>query len=490
MNTRSRNQLLNSTITSSEHVRVPRTHDLQIVQVAPGSLKRHPRNARTHPKKQIRQIRTSIRTFGFVTPVLTDKDGVIIAGHARVEAAVEEGLPTIPCVRVDRLSKDEIRAYMLADNKHAENAGWDHTLLAKELKDLNLTLPEFDFDAVGFTIGEVDTLIAEEAPIEDGDPADDLLPKIDKGYSRTRPGDISALGDHRLICGDSRDYHTIAALMNGERAQMVFTDPPYNVTIERNVGGLGRIQHGEFAMASGEMTPGEFTEFLEQIFGVLVAFSVDGSIHFISMDWRHMLEVQTAAQEQYTELKNVIVWVKDNGGMGTFYRSRHEIIFAFKSGTTPHINTFELGQHGRYRTNVWEYRGVNTLKRDRMDELALHPTVKPVQMIADAIKDISARGGIVLDLFCGSGSTIIAAHKTGRRAYVCEIDPVYCDRSITRWERHAKDEAILIACGWPGSPEPETFQSDQLSNQPVQQQRERGRTSTKRTDRKSGKAGR
>ena len=196
MNTRSRNQLLNSTITSSEHVRVPRTHDLQIVQVAPGSLKRHPRNARTHPKKQIRQIRTSIRTFGFVTPVLTDKDGVIIAGHARVEAAVEEGLPTIPCVRVDRLSKDEIRAYMLADNKHAENAGWDHTLLAEELKDLNLTLPEFDFDAVGFTIAEVGTLIAEEAPIEDGDPADDLLPKIDKGYSRTHPGDIWALGDH------------------------------------------------------------------------------------------------------------------------------------------------------------------------------------------------------------------------------------------------------------------------------------------------------
>ena len=176
MNTRSRNQLLNSTIAPSEHVHVPRTHDLMIVQVEPGSLKPHPRNARTHPKKQIRQIRTSIRAFGFVTPVLTDKDGVIIAGHARVEAAIEEGLPSIPSVRVDHLSTDEIRAYMLADNRHAENAGWDHTILAEELKDLNLTLPGLNFDAVGFTISEVDTIIAEAAPVEDGDPADDLLP--------------------------------------------------------------------------------------------------------------------------------------------------------------------------------------------------------------------------------------------------------------------------------------------------------------------------
>jgi DNA modification methylase len=204
-------------------------------------------------------------------------------------------------------------------------------------------------------------------------------------------------------------------------------------------------------MASGEMTVHEFIEFLRQIFRVLVAFSVDGSIHFICMDWRHMLEVLTAAEGLYTELKNTMIWVKDNGGMGTFYRSRHEMIFAYKNGTAPHINTFELGQHGRYRTNVWEYRGVNTLKRDRMDELALHPTVKPVQMIADAIKDVSSRGGLVLDLFGGSGSTLIAANKTGRRAYLCEIDPVYCDRTIARWEKHAKDEAVLIACGWPRS---------------------------------------
>ena len=427
--------------------------DLKIIQLDPASLLPHPRNARTHSRKQIRELRKSLRKFGFLNPVLTGSDNVIVAGHARVQAAMEEGLPTIPCVQVDHLSMGEIRAYMLADNKHAENAGWDQQLLAQELSDLNLTMPDLEFDTIGFSIAEVDSLIVGLAPVEDGDPADDRLPKVPKGPPRTQPGDIWALGPHRLICGDSRDLHTIAALMNGERAQMVFTDPPYNVAIAGNVGGLGKIQHAEFAMASGEMTVREFTEFLRQIFRVLIAFSIDGSIHFICMDWRHMLEVLTAAEDLYTELKNTIIWVKDNGGMGTFYRSRHEMIFAFKNGTAPHINTFELGQHGRYRTNVWEYRGVNTLKRGRMDELALHPTVKPVQMIADAIKDVSSRGGLVLDLFGGSGSTLIAAHKTGRRAYLCEIDPIYCDRMITRWETHAKDDAELIACGWPRSDE-------------------------------------
>jgi len=455
--------------------------DLKIIQVAPTSLLPHPRNARTHPRKQIRELRKSFRKFGFLNPVLTGSDNVIVAGHARVQAAMEEGLPTIPCVRVDHLSKDEIRAYMLADNKHAENAGWDQELLAQELSDLNLTMPDLEFDAIGFSIAEVDSLIAGLAPVEDGDPADDRLPKVPKGPPRTQQGDIWALGPHRLICGDSRDHHTIAALMNGERAQMVFTDPPYNVAIAGNVGGLGRIQHAEFAMASGEMTVSEFIEFLRQIFRVLVAFSVDGSIHFICMDWRHMLEVLTAAEGIYTELKNTIIWVKDNGGMGTFYRSRHEMIFAYKNGTAPHINTFELGQHGRYRTNVWECHGVNTLKRDRMDELALHPTVKPVQMIADAIKDVSSRGGLVLDLFGGSGSTLIAAHKTGRRAYLCEIDPVYCDRMIARWEKHAKDEAVLIACGWPRSNAPGTEHPQQCA-----ELRRKSKTPKKHSDPTSG----
>ena len=236
--------------------------------------------------------------------------------------------------------------------------------------------------------------------------------------------------------------------MGGERAQMVFTDPPYNVPIQGHVGGSGATKHREFAMASGEMSEAEFIGFLRSSFQNLVEWSSDGSIHFICMDWRHMQEMLTAGEGIYAELKNLIVWVKDNGGMGTFYRSRHELIFAFKNGAAPHINSFELGQHGRYRTNVWQYKGVNTLRAGRMDELALHPTVKPVQLIADAIKDVSGRGAIVLDLFGGSGSTMIAAHKTGRQAYLCELDTVYCDRIIRRWEAYAKDEAEQIACGF------------------------------------------
>lgn len=224
---------------------------------------------------------------------------------------------------------------------------------------------------------------------------------------------------------------------------MVFTDPPYNVPIGGHVSGLGKIRHREFAMASGEMTQGEFTGFLETAFRNLVDHSLDGSIHFVCMDWRHMGEMLEAGEAVYTELKNLCVWAKDNGGMGAFYRSRHELVFAFKKGTAPHINSFELGQHGRYRTNVWEYRGVNTMRAGRMEELALHPTVKPVAMIADAIKDVSKRGEIVLDAFGGSGSTLIAAHKTGRRARLIELDPIYVDRIVKRWQAFAHDDAVL-----------------------------------------------
>jgi DNA modification methylase len=235
--------------------------------------------------------------------------------------------------------------------------------------------------------------------------------------------------------------------MDGEQAEMVFSDPPYNVHIDGHASGLGAVHHREFAMASGEMNSTEFTRFLERAFNNMAEHSNDGSIHLLCMDWRHMSEMLAAGNAVYDELKNLIIWVKDNGGMGTFYRSRHELIFAFKKGAAPHVNSFELGQHGRYRTNVWQYKGMNSFKAARDDELALHPTVKPVQMVADAIKDVSHRGGIVLDLFGGSGSTLIAAHKTGRRAYLCEIEPVYCDRIIARWEAISHDDASKLACG-------------------------------------------
>lgn len=405
------------------------------------------KNARTHSKKQIGQIAASITEFGFTNPVLIDGKQTILAGHGRVEAAKALGWLEVPCLRIDHLTPKQKRSYVIADNKLALNAGWDEDLLAEELQALLAEDVSFDIGLTGFSISEVDRLIEDIVPIEDADPEEDKLPELAKGKPRCSLGDVWKLGPHRLICGNALDPKVVATLVNGELAQMVFTDPPYNVKIDGHVGGSGSIKHREFAMASGEMTEDEFTAFLRTSFQNLVTFSQDGAIHFICMDWRHMREILEAGNHVYVELKNLLVWAKDNGGMGTFYRSRHELIFAFKHGTAPHINSFELGQNGRYRTNVWEYKGVNTMRAGRMEELALHPTVKPVQMIADAMKDVSQRGGIVLDLFGGSGSTVIAAHKTGRRAYVCEIDPIYCDRIIRRWEEFAKDDAELLISG-------------------------------------------
>ena len=239
--------------------------------------------------------------------------------------------------------------------------------------------------------------------------------------------------------------------MAGEQARVVFTDPPYNVPIAGHAGGLGRITHREFAMAAGEMSREAFTAFLQQALAPLAAHSVEGSIHYVCMDWRHLPEILAAGEAVFTELKNLVVWVKDNGGMGTFYRSRHELILVFKHGAAPHCNTFELGQHGRYRTNVWQYSGVNTRRAGRMADLAQHPTVKPVHLIADALRDVSGRGEIVLDGFGGSGSTLIAAAKTGRRARLCEIDPIYCDRILARWETYANDDAARLEAGGPAA---------------------------------------
>ncbi|CAN1522164.1 ParB_N_like_MT domain containing protein [Rhabdaerophilaceae bacterium] len=312
----------------------------RIQTMSPGQLQPYPRNARTHSKKQIRQIAESITRFGFTNPVLIDEAGMILAGHGRVEAAKLLGMSEVPCLRFDHMSAAEKRAYILADNKLALNAGWDEDLLADELKSLLAEEIDFDIGITGFSIAEVDRLIEDQAPEEPGNPSDDIL--VGDAPARCALGDLWQLGSHRLICGDALDPKTLEILMQGERAQMVFTDPPYNVPIEGHVSGLGKVRHREFAQASGEMSRAEFTAFLRKAFEQLIANSQDGAIHFICMDWRHMAEMLEAGEGVYTELKNLIVWAKDNGGMGTFYRSRHELIFAFKQGTAPHINSFEL----------------------------------------------------------------------------------------------------------------------------------------------------
>jgi DNA modification methylase len=410
------------------------------------TLKAYAKNARTHSKKQIGQVAESIRTFGFNVPILVDEDLTVLAGHARMEAARKLGLESVPCVRLSHMTKAQKKAFILADNKLALNASWDEELLSFELKDLVSLDKDFEMGIMGFSTSEIDGLLEAVSLEEPGDPKDDRLPEMSE-VAVSKPGDLWLLGPHRLLCGSALSAEDCARLMAGSLAQMVITDPPYNVPIAGHVSGLGKTRHREFAAASGEMSPAEFTAFLETSFRNLAGSSTDGSIHMIFMDWRHMAEVQQAGSRVYAELKNLIVWVKDNGGMGSFYRSRHELIFAFKNGTAAHVNSFELGQHGRYRTNVWTHKGMNSFGGKRSEELELHPTVKPVTLLVDAIKDVSTRGSIVLDLFGGSGSTLIAAHKTGRRCHMMELDPLYCDRSIRRWEKYAKDDAILEATG-------------------------------------------
>jgi len=419
----------------------------QITYQSLSALKPNARNPRTHSKRQLRQIADSIRQFGFTNPVLVGADDAIIAGHGRVEAAKLLGLSEVPTIRLDRLSEAEKRAYVIADNRLAELAGWDRELLAVELQYLTELDLSFDLTITGFETAEIDLLIQELAP---GalDAAADAVPAVDPAAAPvSRLGDLWILDRHRLLCGDATKTESYERLMVGQRAQMVFIDPPYNVAIDGHVTGLGAIRHREFVMASGEMTEGEFVAFLKSALANLAAHSIDGSIHFVCMDWRHAFEVLTAGRATYAELKNLVVWNKDNGGMGTFYRSKHELIFAFKSGSAPHINNFELGQHGRYRTNVWDYAGINSLRAGRLEELQMHPTVKPVGLVADAILDCSKRGGIVLDSFVGSGTTIIAAERTGRKAYALELDPVYADTAVKRWQTYTGQEAVHAETG-------------------------------------------
>lgn len=410
-------------------------------------LRPYTRNARTHSRRQIKKIAGSIERFGFVNPVLIDENNLIIAGHGRVAAAKLLDWTEVPTLRIDHLSETEKRAYILADNRLAEEAGWDQEMLAIELQ--GLIELDFTIELAGFDTAEVDTILDAQAETDAPElDVDDKIPPVpESGTAVTREGDLWELGRHRLLCGDATVASSYEKLLGDDRASMIFTDPPYNVPIAGHVSGLGKVNHREFAMASGEMTSDEFRTFLETVFTHMAASSVDGAIHFICMDWRHMAETQSAGDAVYTELKNLCVWAKSNGGMGTFYRSRHELVFAFKNGVAPHINNFELGQTGRYRTNVWEYAGVNSFGNDRDEALEMHPTVKPVALVTDAIKDCSRRRQIILDPFAGSGTTVIAAEKTGRRARVLELDPLYCDTIIRRWQSYTGKRARHIDLG-------------------------------------------
>lgn len=420
--------------------------ELLITHHPVNDLKNNPHNARTHTRHQIHQIADSIKAFGFTNPVLLDHGNTIIAGHGRVAAAKQLGLSQVPAIRLEDLSPDQIRAYVIADNRLAEQAGWDKSILAIELQHLMTIESDFDVTITGFEIPEVDLLLATEN--EKPDPAD-TFEVAEAAQPVTQLGDLWRLGKHRVLCGSAVEQESYSRLMVSRRANVVFCDPPFNCAINGHVSGNGSVRHREFPMASGEMTEFEFISFLSSSLRLLARYSTSGSVHFVCMDWRHMSELLTAGKQVYDSLLNLCVWVKNSGGMGSFYRSQHELVFVFRNGKDQHRNNVQLGQYGRNRTNVWEYPGVNTFSKqtDEGNLLALHPTVKPVAMVADAVLDCSSRGEVVLDAFLGSGSTLIAAERTGRICHGIELDPIYVDTTIRRWQRYTGDHAIHASTG-------------------------------------------
>ena len=376
--------------------RLPRGLTERIVWHSVDDLKPFPGNPRQHPESQIAGLMKSIRKV-WTIPILIDETGTILAGHGRLEAAKRLGMNEVPTVTIAGLSAGEKRAILIADNRLPEKAVWDFDILRGHFKDL-IDI-DFDVELTGFTTGEID-LVLDGQPGK-LDPADDLSGLPLDAPAISKMGDRWELVRHHLMCGDALRGDDYQRLLGGEVAQMIVTDPPFNVKIHGHAMGRGTIRHREFKVASGEMSDAEFTAFLGEFIRLAVRHSQDGSIHFVFMDWRHLPELLSAARPVYTEWKNLLVWNKTNAGQGSFYRSKHELIAAFKSGTAAHINNFGLGGQGRYRTNVLDYPGVNSLHPARRGELELHPTTKPVALIADLIRDCSRRSGLILDPFGG-----------------------------------------------------------------------------------------
>jgi DNA modification methylase len=410
--------------------------------VAIDRLKPYERQARTHDEDQLAMLAGSLEAFGFIDPIIVDGTYRVLAGHGRWEAAKRLGYKKVPVVGIDHLSEDEIRAYVIASNALAERAGWDKSVLAIEFQHLSQIDLGFELDVTGFTIGEIDIVIGQADQEETAaDPADEVPAVAGKAVSRS--GDLWLLGRHRLICGNALSAGTYDLLMQGKQARMVLSDPPFNLVVDGFVSGLGKNRHREFRMGSGEMSESDFIAFLTAALENMKTNLLEGGLAYVFMDHRHLFELISAARATNLSHVNLCVWNKTNNpGMGSFYRSQHELCLVLKNGTGRFLNNVELGRHGRNRSNVWSHPGLASFGRGRDEALASHPTVKPVVLLAEAMKDTSKRGDIILDPFCGSGSTLIAAEKTGRVGYGIELDPLYADTIVRRWEKVTGKTAV------------------------------------------------
>jgi len=431
--------------------RCPVSRDLAPKSEPVDNLRPLGRETRRHSASQLRKLAKSLERFGFVLPVLIDAEGRVVAGWGLVLAARRLELRHVPAVRLTDLSQAELRMLRLALNRLSEDGAWDPAALALEFTDIVEIAPQSELEFTGFEAGEIDSLLSDN-----GLDQEDEVPPIETGTRPvSQPGDLWHLGEHRLYCGNALEPDSFARVLGADHAQAMFADPPYNRRAEQ-ISGLGKAKHADFAMAAGEQSVAEFTSFLAKSLGLAAGYSADGAVHFVCMDWRHQREMLDAGEQVYSGLLNLCTWVKSNAGMGSLYRSQHELIYVFKVGKSPHINNVQLGTHGRHRTNVWNYVSQSALSGTSKGKVGLHPTVKPVGLIADAIRDCSNRGGIVLDPFGGAGTTLIAAEQTGRRARLIELEPQFVDVTIERWQRLTGQIARHAGTGLPFSRTPNT----------------------------------
>jgi len=417
-----------STIPSRNHTLGHRRPDELIVSAT---------NPNTHSRSQIKKIQRSMRKFGWTNPILIDDDGHVICGHGRLEAARLNGETHVPVINLGEMSEADRRAYIITDNRTAQDAKWSKKLLRSELS--GLIELGYEVELTGFDTFEIDGIltIGEDEPEAEDNvelPADDAVPV-------SQLDDLWKVGNQWLLVGDARFPENVERLLEGERAQLIVTDPPYGCAIQNNVSGNGKVKHDNFVMGAGEVSLAEFgMTLLRPSFKAVAAHCAPGAIAFVFMDWRGAPYMLDAAQGVFHELKNMIVWAK-NPGMGSFYRSAHELCYVFKVSPGTHISNIALGR--RNRSNVWRYPSANTFRAGRMEDLADHPTVKPKQMIADAILDCSRRGDIVLDPFAGSGTLLAACEMTGRRGRAIELDPVYADVILRRTTEATGCEPLL-----------------------------------------------
>lgn len=399
------------------------------------------RQTRSHPGWKRQKLEASIIEYGILDPLTINGANVIVDGHLRLELAKRLGIATVPVIRIEHLSDAELRAYAIAANKLPSVANYDLGLLRLELEEIRADVPKLDLTLTGFTIGELDRISGNHAAnlYDDLDNYNEIVSRRD---AKAQRGELYALGDHRLLCGDSLEPAVVSRLMGAETARCCFADPPYNVKINGHVSGTG--QHDEFAFASGEMSRNAFEEFLETAFGNVAAHLSDGGIAFVCMDHAHLGELLTIGDRVFDNRLNICAWDKGRGGMGALYRSQHELVAVFKKGSAPHLNNVALGKNGRNRTNVWSFPGMGGFGQGRKKALELHPTVKPVALVAEALLDVTGPDDVVIDPFGGSGTTLIAAERIGRRARLIEYDPLYADITIARWEHMSGKKAELI----------------------------------------------